>query len=177
MPDIYTDLLARAVMTYRTASNGFHPASNARAIVDATNGFDQPFGTLAAAIARQRSGGYTNPEAYRTASTEALQVMAAQRGTLDAAITAAASADDTKAKTGPTLDVQANLEKAKVQQKADADLLAAVDGVIRQARSDAASAQPGSDTGGTGGGSHSVSKMIAEEIAEISGQDSEEDGP
>lgn len=178
MPDIYTDLLASAVATYRTASNGFHPAPNAAAIVDAINGFDQPFGALAAAIAKQKSGAYSPPDTYVTASNEILQAIAARRGTLSAAINAAATADDKKAKTGATLDVQSNLQKAKAQQTADTDLLAAVDDIIRHARSDATSAQPSDDSGSDhGGGSNSISQMVADEIAEISGQDSEEDGP
>lgn len=140
MPDIYQELLTRALATYRSAGNGFHPDQNAQQILAALNGLDQPLGTLAAAIARQKAGGYANADAYATASREALLLIDAQRGTLAAAASAAATADRAKTARAATLDMAAGALKAKAQQAADAALLAAVDAVIKQARGDAAAA-------------------------------------
>jgi hypothetical protein len=178
MPDIYQDLLARAIATYRVANNGFHPDANAKQIAAALDGLNEPLGTFAAAIAKQKTGGFPNADAFATATRDALRVIDAQRDTLNAAMTSAAAADRTKVTTGATLDVQANLQKAKVQQAADAALLASVDDIIRHARSDAAAAAGGtSGDDGDSRGAMTVGQWIADEIADISGAESEEDGP
>lgn len=141
MADIYQDLLARALSAYASSSLGFHPEASAKALLAAANGLKEPLGTLAAAIARQKAGGYPTPEAYRDATDQGLRSLGAQRSVLQAAIDAAARADKNKVRTAATLDMAAKAQQAKAQQAADDGLLAAVDTIIEQARSDAAAAQ------------------------------------
>ena len=141
MSDIYQDLLARALSAYASASRGFHPEANAKALRAAVDGLNEPFSTMSAAIAREKSGGYPSPGAYREATENALRSLGAQRNVLQAAIDAAARADQNKVRTAATLDASAKAQQAKAQQAADDALLATVDDIIKQARADAAAAQ------------------------------------
>jgi hypothetical protein len=188
---VYTELMRRIVRGYQDAGNGFHPEDAQAKIRSALAAFDAPFDDLDGAIQKQRAGLYPNTESYKTASTNALRVIDADLDVLKTAVANAARADNAKI-ARVIVDQSVAVRKAKAQQQADREMVAQVEKLIGQARTDAKVAGELSPPGG--GALDRLSKVdvtaleaaiaqraspkedaiAAEQLAEIGGQDSED---
>ena len=132
---VYNELMNRILRAYRDAGNGFHSAEAQAKIDSATSAFGAPFDSLGDAIDKRRAG-LSGTEAYKTASTNALRILDADLDVLKAAVQSAARADNAKI-ARVIVDQSVAVRKAKVQQQADAEMVAQVGKLIQQAGSDA----------------------------------------
>jgi soluble cytochrome b562 len=136
---IYNELLNRIWRAYRDAGNGFHPADAQAKIATAFEAFETPFRNLADQIERQRAGLYPSRDAFLADAGNTLRLIDADLDVLKAAVAAAARADNMKV-SRVIVDQAIAARKAKEQQRADADMVKQVEGVIAQARENVKSA-------------------------------------
>lgn len=137
--DVYASQLRTTEQTYRAANIGFHSKESARKISDAVAGFYGPFAQLSAAIAQQRAGHYASPSAYAAAWQAALGTLDAQVNALQSAVDDASRSDRVKVQQ-MVVDQNVGARRAQIQRNADEALLAQIQSLVAQARSDAAAA-------------------------------------
>jgi hypothetical protein len=146
---IYSELLTRAMQTYKDGSNGFRPADTAAKVRAAAEALAGPLNRLDAQIAKYRQGLYADPMQFKRDSDDSLLLADADFETLRTILTTAGRTD--RAKAGSIIvDQPVAVRRFSEQLKADQTLVAQATGIIARAKADAAAAGETPEPGGSG---------------------------